>query len=194
MKQKRGSLIGGFILLAAVGMWAVGFFVHNMQKPQSSVVANPDSTTVTVKEGFTLYENQNVSIQYPRGWSAGSRSDEPEWVYLASADYNPPQSTTEGPSVTAGYLLEMRVSKTLPKESFSQSLEQAKNAKGGNYKVIKIDGNEALLSTQKKSGTFRWAMTFHNEKTYYFKLNTLNENNPKVKALFTAILQTVKLK
>jgi hypothetical protein len=96
------------------------------------VVQNTDqdisrSDKFAVKEGYKIYDDNNLAIQYPDSWTPYKESGQPEWAYFKSTDFVP--ATELGPSVKAGYLLEIKVAKTEGSSTFEESLSQIKKAK-----------------------------------------------------------------
>ncbi len=195
-------------ILAVVVISVIGFAgwkvwdSKNINLNTSSVTQNTDQKTPksnksAVKEGYKIYEDDNLAIQYPDSWTPYKESGQPEWAYFKSTDFVP--ATELGPSVIAGYQLEIKVAKSEGSSSFEENLNQTKKAKedgdcDGDYEVIKIDGNQAIKSDMKCHGTEIYATTYKNGIAYFFRLNSLDEDKPEVRALFTGILNTVVIK
>ena len=206
--QKGFSVVEILIVIVVVGLLAVaGWLVYDRQKNRTDDKAATQTSTTqpksdnssneSVLEGFKKYDDANFSMQYPNLWKTSTKNDQPEWVFFTSSDFKLPQTEGPGPSAESGYLLEVRIAKSRPEESFSNSLKNAKEALGaigGTYTVIKIDGKDAILSDQKTHGTYIAATTFSGGKTYYFRLNAVDENKPEVKDLFNTILSTINIK
>ncbi|MDQ2972901.1 MAG: hypothetical protein M3Q79_00250 [bacterium] len=94
-------------------------------------------------------------------------------------------------------MLEVFGLETLPEDNFENIVKSSKEAMGsigGSYEVIKIDGNDAILTTLKTHGTYIDGVTFKNDKQYFFRLNAVDETKPEVKELINAILETVQFK
>lgn len=201
-----------FLVLAIVGIGFAGYRVYkNSQnktktedtkqsvesKTEKKEETEENNMSIYVKDGYKIYEDDNLQLQHPDNWKTYTKTDQPEWVFIQSPDFIEPQAEGPGPSAEAGYLLEVYVSKTLPGESFESALQGAKDGEGvvgGSYEVIKIDGIDAILSDQKTHGTFLTATTYKNGNTYYFRLNAVDEDKPEVKSLFATILETVDIK
>lgn len=160
-------------------------------EPDNGTLGNNNDSINT----FKTYEGNNLSLRYPEDWIAYQEADQPGWIFFKSPDYEP--ATELGPSVKAGYWLEVRVSQTIANESYGQDLKNApmgQEAHGGSYETIKIDGRSAILSNTKTHGTYWYATAYDTGKTYYFRLNAPNETKPEVKELFKTILATVRVK
>lgn len=200
------AVILGVVIILAIG--AAGWKVwesrdKNISKQNGSSAAqktdqdDAKSDNMVVKDGYKLYEDNNLTVQYPDSWTPYKESEQPEWVFFKSTDFVP--ATELGPSVKAGYQLEIRVGNAEGTSTFDESLSQAKKAKedgdcGGDYEVIKIDGNQAIKSDMKCEGTAIYATLYKNGTAYLFRLNSLDEDKPEVRELFTNILNTVNIK
>lgn len=163
------------------------------QQATEKETANNESSTT--KQGYKLYDDKNLSLQHPDNWTSYREDDQPDWVFFKSPDYVP--ATELGPSVKAGQWLEIRVAKSESYESYEEDLKNApigQENHGGTYESIKIDGHNTILSDTKTHGTFWRATTYYNGKTYFFRLNVIDEDKPEVKELFKTILSTVKIK
>lgn len=168
---------------------------NSEQKQDGSLKEDPKDEQSSVKQGYKLYDDRNLSLQYPDTWTSYKENNRPDWVFFKSPDYVPSEDL--GPSVKAGQLLEVRVGNTNDYESYEMDLKNAPIAQknhGGTYETISIDGNNAILSDTKTHGTYWYATAYKNGKTYFFRLNVLDEDEPGVKDLFLSILATVDIK
>lgn len=184
------------VIISLIG-W-IGWHVwstRNATPVNNNVDVQQGEDAPVVKEGYEQYENETISLQYPKDWQQFNESDKPEWIFIKSPDYLP--ATEIGNSVKAGYLLEVSVTESETYESYTEDLKNAAVAQenhGGTYETIKIDGQNAILSNTKTHGTFWHATTYYNGNTYFFRLNALDESQPEVKKLFESILVTVRIK
>lgn len=206
-KNQRGfSAVEMLVILVIVGFIGVaGFYVYSSRKDAASNresnssnqdAAEDEDKAATVKDGYKAYEDSNLSLQHPANWRSETKSDSPEWVYFKSPDYSQAEGEL-GPSVAAGYWLEVRVAKTEGDASYENDLKtapEAQKAHGGSYETVKIDGHNAVLSDTKTHGTYMDARAYYKGNDYYFRLNAPDEDKPEVKALFLSILETVRLK
>lgn len=202
MKKNESGFSTVVILLVVVSVGlivGIGWYVwsksNNSKDNGSANIENVQNNEDSVfKKDFAFYGDSKLVLQYPREWTQQTKSDQPEWIFFKSPDYEP--ATELGPSVKAGYLLEVRISESLANESYSEDLKNAplgQEAHGGSYESIKIDGQDAILSDTKPHGTYWHATTYYGGKTYFFRLNALDETKPEVKELFKSILATVKI-
>ncbi len=207
------ELIAVIAVVGIIGLLSFYVFNNNESDTETDEVAtrqvdenNDDTTNGTESNNQTQdnqsetrldnrYENSDVSFSYPAEWSE-QNSNQAEWAYFESADYEEPEEGL-GPSVAAGYLLEVQVTASGENESYQQEIENSRATEGnigGSFEQIVIDDNPAILSTLKTHGTYITAKTFYNDKTYLFRLNAVDENDPETRELFSQILQTVQLR
>ena len=188
-------------VIAIVTIGAVGLRVWDKKDTKTSnespATATQPNVKVEVIKGYKLYEDKNLAIQYLGSWTPYKDKTRPEWAFFKSKDFV--EATKIGPSAEAGYQLEVRVSRADDPSSFNDHLTQVKKAYekggcGGDYEVIKIDGEQAIKSDMKCSGTEIFAILYKNGNEYFFRLNSLDEDKPEVRELFTSILNTVEIK
>lgn len=193
-------LIGLAVILAIGG---VGWYVWSKSNKDTTTndtqntLSQKESSDISLKDGYKLYEDSNLKLQHPDKWTSYTEKDQPEWTFFKSPDFKAPSGEGPGPTAEAGYLLEVRVAKSEGTESYEEDLKNAplaQEAHGGSYKTIKIDGRNAILSDTKSHGTYLYATTYANGKTYYVRLNAPDEDKPEVKELFNAILSTIQIK
>lgn len=174
---------------------------QNLARPTQArqEIQEPDTSqkNTTLKKDYTLFENSDLSIQYPKEWTQYQEDESPEWFLFKSPDFIAPSQDGPGPTAESGYLLEVRISQSESWESYEEDLENAPISlqnHGGTYEKITIDRHNAILSDIKTHGTYWNATAYNNNKTYYFRLNAPDEDKPEVKELFKSLLETVKLK
>ncbi len=205
-KNEKGfSVTEILIVLAVVGLiGGAGWYVWSNKNQSGNDSLTTASTSDIKKEkpsdtksGYKLYEDPNLSLQYPDKWVQYKENDRPEWIFFKSPDYKSPPGEGPGATAEAGYWLEIRVAKSETWESYEEDLKNAPTGQqnhGGSYETIKIDGHNAVLSDTKTHGTYWYATSYSNGKIYYFRLNAADEDKPEVKELFKLILETVKIK
>lgn len=203
LNQKGFGVLEGMLIFVVIAIVAgVGIYIWNNKDTGDTTNNSSEDTSKSeksqapkkLKAGYTLYKDQNLSIQYPEEWTQYKEKDQPEWVFFKSPDYLPANGL--GPSVKRGQWLEVRVAKSEDNESHESDLKNlalAEKAHGGSYEVIEIDGQKAVLSDIKSHGTHWDATTYSNGKTYYFRYNVVDEDKPGVKDFFKSLLDSVDL-
>ncbi|MBP7807295.1 hypothetical protein KA047_02255 [Candidatus Saccharibacteria bacterium] len=205
--NQKGFSIGQVLLVVVVLgiIGGIGYYVYSRQS--STPTAEPTSTTVTPAADTTdenktatadwkTYSGMTISMKYPETWKPRDITNEPDRVYFASADYVAPGE--DGPSVTAGYLLDVMVSNTPSDDSHEAMVAGYKETKdagacGGDYQEITIDGEKAVLSDMKCHGSDITAIAIKDGTEYFFRLSSIDEDKPEVRTLFNHILSTVTL-
>lgn len=205
--NQKGFSIGQVLLVIVVlGLiGGVGYYVYSRQS--STPTTEPTSTPVTPAADTTdenetatadwkTYSGMTISMKYPETWKSLEDPRETDTVHFTSADYVAPGE--DGPSVTAGYSLDVMVTKTLSYDSHEAMIAGYKEAKesgacGGDYQEITIDGEKAVLSDMKCHGSDITAIAIKDGTEYFFRLSSIDEDKPEVRTLFNQILSTVTL-
>lgn len=159
-------------------------------------LSNPPSQKKIQQQNQKSYTDNkyDFSFKYPSSWNLKTEYD---WLYFVSPDY---KTTGEREFVVSGYLLEVKIFTAENAggriSSFSSNLKSAKEAVGeigGNYKIVKVDGIDTVVSDLKTHGSYINASVFKNQKEYFFRLNAINEDEPEVIELFDSILSSIRI-
>jgi type II secretory pathway pseudopilin PulG len=206
-KNQHGfSVVEGLVVLVIIGLVGLaGWYVWDKNKSDTNSAASSTITTDTsqekfdnVKAGYKEFNDSTISIQYPEKWTQFLDSDDPNFVFISSPDYEEPKPLQADLNPRAGYILQFRVDPSEAQETYDNSLRSAKELKdieGDPYAEIIIDGSKAILSEHfMYGGTYADALTYFEGDTYYFRLTTVEANKSEVKDLLSSILETVKLK
>lgn len=200
--SKKFSIIILVILVLITG-WMVWVWyalgndaASNNQNGEVSL--RSDNQPAQVPEGWVQYTDgqAGVSFAYPKDWQERiiqNKGGTERVEGLISPDFS---TVTDGDFIfpATGYWFEHIVTDNEFNESINvEGLESAKKAHGGDHYLTTIDGQEAVISTTKTHGSHIWAQTYANGKSYYFRLNVEDEDDPAVRALFEKILSTVDL-
>ncbi len=204
--NQKGFSIGQVLLVVLVlGLiGGVGYYVYDRQtstsEPQTSSTSEAALPVSDENKAATAdwkaYSGMTITMKYPETWKQVDKPGETDTVHFVSADYVAPGE--DGPSVTAGYSLDVMVSKTLSYDSHAAMVVAYKETKeaaacGGDYQEITIDGEKAVLSDMKCHGSDITAVAIKDGTEYFFRLNSLDEDKPEVRTLFNQILSTVTL-
>jgi prepilin-type N-terminal cleavage/methylation domain-containing protein len=206
--QKGFSAVEVLIVILIVGLiGAVGWFVYDRQNTDKTATNNVGQSddsdknaeySQELKQGYKLYENDDLYLQYPDTWEQYELADQVGTVYFKSPDFKAPTAEGPGPTALAGYMLELiTLDELLPEDNFEnyvKNLGGPERGIGGDFSEIKIDGNDAVLSDIKTHGTYIEGITFKNEKQFIFRLNAVDEDKPEVKELITTLLGSVQFK
>ena len=139
-----------------------------------------------------------ISLKYPQDWKQRdyeNQHDSTLRVFFESPDWIP-YSDEGGPSENQGYLLQVHISSPGDFKGFDEHLSHLKNTEqgcGGEYKTIEIDDLPAIFSDIKCHGTYTHATVYKNDKSYYFRLHSVDEDDPEHIKLFNNILSSVEL-
>ena len=221
MKNEKGfNVVEILVVLVVVGLiGGAGWYVYQYSQRESTKQGASNSEGLdelpVLKEGYRQYQGKYLSLQYPKDWlqqneteyytkfvtdDSNKKQEVDEdylsrWIHFTSPDYKP--ATELGPSVKAGYWLEVTVLEAQEGESYENtvsSMKEAQEAHGGKYETITIDGNKAVLSNIQSHGTSWSANVYKSGENFLFKLHSLDDKKPEVKELFKTILETVVLK
>lgn len=203
--QDGFSVVEGLLILVVVGLiGSAGYYVYRSQETKESTQSTAETTQGTdstteeePKETHKTFENADLSLKYLADWSVDP--SETKFVSIKSADFkaNDADSSGLGAAVTAGYWLTAHILPTGEFDSYASDLENApskKDENGGFYEVLKIDGNNAVLSNSKTHGSYLYAKAYKNGKTYSFTLHAVDDDATETKQVFKVILESVKIK
>jgi hypothetical protein len=196
----RKKVIGA---LSIVLVLSIGYYIF-LYTPTIEPVADPQTENIS--------SAPRVSVAVPLGWidrsntlgppawntvdKDGNPADSARRMHFISPDYADCEVWGMDCMVAKGYWLEVIVSEDLAGESIDTlltALQEGSKTFGGVFREITIDGERAVLSDVKAHGSYVWAQTFRNGRSYYFRLNAPDERAPGVQQLFLDILATAQL-